>query len=134
MKKMHLKYLLGLFLLATPSWLAAQRVASYRCVPAAIRIYWKAADGQPYASFSRLVAAHPKIRFAMNGGMYARDLSPVGLYVEGGRQLKAIRRVNNPKVNFGIQPQGIFCIRSGKAFVETLAQFKAKGVTYATQS
>ncbi|RYY86268.1 MAG: hypothetical protein EOO15_14860 [Chitinophagaceae bacterium] len=28
----------------------------------------------------------------------------------------------------------MFCIRSGKAFVETLAQFKAKGVTYATQS
>lgn len=97
-------------------------------------MYWKAADGKPYATFERLVSVHPKTRFAMNGGMYMRDLSPVGLYVENGRPLKPIRRVNNPKVNFGIQPQGIFGIRAGKGFVETLGQYQPKGVTSATQS
>ncbi|RYD87072.1 MAG: hypothetical protein EOP50_21385, partial [Sphingobacteriales bacterium] len=65
---------------------------------------------------------------------YASDLSPVGLYVESGRQLKPLRRVNNPKVNFGIQPQGVFGIRNGKAFVETVSAYTPIGVAYATQS
>ncbi|RYY67613.1 MAG: hypothetical protein EOO12_00530 [Chitinophagaceae bacterium] len=113
---------------------SAQKVASYRCAPAQVRMYWKDPGGNTYGDFQTLVAAHPKIRFAMNGGMYARDLSPVGLYVENGKQLKPLRRVNNPKVNFGIQPQGVFGIRAGVAFVEPVGSYTSKGVSYATQS
>ncbi|GAB4093068.1 phosphodiester glycosidase family protein [Flaviaesturariibacter terrae] len=123
----------SLAVLATGS-ASAQKIIARKAAPSSIHLYWKAPDGKPWASFERVVAAHPKIRFAMNGGMFARDLSPVGLYVEGGKTLKPLRKVNNPKVNFGIQPQGVFGIRRGKAFVETISVYKPGGVTMATQS
>ncbi|RYY93386.1 MAG: hypothetical protein EOO11_19800 [Chitinophagaceae bacterium] len=126
--------LLASLLLFLPLFGPAQKVVAQRCAPGAIRMYWKAPDGKPYATFERLLAKHPKLRFAMNGGMYSAELAPVGLYVEGGKRLRPMRHVNNPKVNFGIQPQGVFGIRSGKAFVEPARSYTAKGVTYATQS
>ncbi|RYZ19885.1 MAG: hypothetical protein EOO16_18590 [Chitinophagaceae bacterium] len=131
---MMLRSLISVFFLSVTLFASAQKVASYRCASGQIRTYWKGADGKPLGSFQDLVAAHPKIRFAMNGGMYASNLSPVGLYVENGKQLRPLRRVNNPKVNFGIQPQGVFGIRNGSAFVEPVGSYHAKGVTYATQS
>lgn len=112
----------------------AQSIRSFRCLPAQLHLYWKAPDGPPFGTFGRLVAAHPKIRFAMNGGMYQPDLSPTGLYVENGRTLRPLRRVNDPKVNFGIQPQGVLGVRNGKLFIETVESYKAAGVSAATQS
>ena len=47
-----------------------------------LRLFWKAPDGSPYESLSRLVDSAPKgsILAATNAGMYDPDLSPVGLF------------------------------------------------------
>ncbi|GAA4318697.1 phosphodiester glycosidase family protein [Flaviaesturariibacter amylovorans] len=121
-------------LLLLPFRVPAQRVVAQRGAPAAVRMYWKAPDGKPYATFERLLAQRPRIRFAMNGGMFSAALAPVGLYVESGRVLRPLKHYSNPKVNFGLQPQGVFGIRGGKAFVEPARSYTARGVTFATQS
>src|SRR5580658_10548414 len=50
-----------------------------------IRINWKGADGRAYGGFSSLAEAlrarGRQLRFAMNGGMFETDLSPVGLFI-----------------------------------------------------
>ena len=43
----------------------------------------------------------------MNGGMYHKDWSPVGLYVEDGRELKKANTANGPG-NFHLKPNGVF--------------------------
>ncbi|OLY94589.1 hypothetical protein BUE76_01360 [Cnuella takakiae] len=105
----------------------------YIASPGSIRMYWKH-GGRIINSFDTLLRVAPDTRFAMNGGMFMENYGPVGLYIENGRQLKGIRRYNNPKVNFGLQPQGVFLLRDGKADVVTIDQFKAEGVRFATQS
>jgi uncharacterized protein YigE (DUF2233 family) len=136
---MHIRVYTALAFLLLPSIFnlqvtGAQDIVAYRCKPSQVHLYWKAADGKPYGSFGRLTAMHKGILFAMNGGMYNADLSPTGLYIEKGKQLRPMRRVHNPGVNFGIQPQGVFGIRNGKAFVETVETYHSKDVVYATQS
>src|ERR1700682_2036405 len=55
-----------------------------------LQLFWRDDTGQPYRQFSALRDALAKrgktLEFAMNGGMYLPDLSPVGLFVadEGG--------------------------------------------------
>lgn len=73
--------------------------------------------------------------FAMNAGMYHADRRPVGYYKELDQQHQRI--IPNPGPgNFGLLPNGIFCIQAGRAdVIETLA-FVARNPTcrYATQS
>ena len=103
--------------------------------PSKIRLFWKDASGNPYLTFEQLVRQHPKLKFAMNAGMFTPQYAPVGLYVEGGKQLRKLKLLNNPKVNFGIQPQGVFCIRKNKAFIYPAnASFSIATLDYATQS
>lgn len=73
--------------------------------------------------------------FAMNAGMYHSDRSPVGLYVENGVELKGAVADPGPG-NFGMVPNGVFCIREGRADVfETLTYLAQKpACRFATQS
>ena len=76
-----------------------------------------------------------KLAFAMNGGMYHSDRAPVGYYVENGVELMHLVPNAGPG-NFGLLPNGIFCIREGRAdVIETLA-FRAspRDCRFATQS
>ena len=56
-----------------------------------VRLFWKKPDGYPYeylSSLPRALGDHSRhLLFATNGGMYQPDNSPVGLYVEEGREL-----------------------------------------------
>lgn len=96
-------------------------------------------DGQPYGSFSALDAALKEqgktLAFAMNAGMYDKDLRPIGLYVEGGLQQKRINRRDGPG-NFHLKPNGVFYIAGTTAGVlETEAYIRAAPkADYATQS
>ena len=101
--------------------------------PSQIRMFWKDSQGHPYRTFERLKAEHPTLRFAMNGGMFTPELSPLGLYVENGKILHKTKIVKHGKSNFAIQPQGVFCIRSGRAEVRPIP-CDTRGMTYATQS
>jgi uncharacterized protein YigE (DUF2233 family) len=107
--------------------------------PTQIVMRWKTSNSAPIKTFSHLFLLDKRLTFATNGGMYAADLqhSPVGLYVENGQKLKPLRKVNNPKVNFGMQPQGVFLItKDNKAHVVDVNNplVHSTNLKYATQS
>lgn len=86
-------------------------------------------QGVPYGQFSTLEdaldAKGETMLFAMNAGMYHADRAPVGYYVEDGAQ--EMRVISNPGPgNFGLLPNGIFCIRAGRADVFETRAFLAR--------
>ena len=76
-----------------------------------------------------------KLDFAMNAGMYHKDRSPVGHYVENGKQSMRVIPNAGPG-NFGLLPNGILCLRPGYGQVIETQRFlnEAPKCTYATQS
>ena len=104
-----------------------------------IRLYENDRSGKPYGSFRALENDLRQdriyVRFAMNGGMYRDDQSPVGLYIEEGRQQRAIN-TNKGWGNFHLLPNGVFYIQPGHAGILESKAFLASGIKpfYATQS
>lgn len=104
-----------------------------------IRLYNRGADGVPYGRFEplfrELLSRFELPVFAMNGGMYEEDLSPVGLYVENRVRLKSINLRNGPG-NFHLKPNGVFWLKAGKAGVSEAGAFSRRhdAVDFATQS
>ncbi|WP_288939320.1 phosphodiester glycosidase family protein [uncultured Roseovarius sp.] len=96
-------------------------------------------SGKPLASFGNvdtaLAPGGERLDFAMNGGMYHTDRRPVGLYVEHGQARAPLVTSAGPG-NFGMLPNGVFCIREGRAdVIETLRyEREAPGCRDATQS
>jgi len=82
-----------------------------------------------------LAARGRTLVFAMNAGMYHEDRSPVGLYVENGRELKRLSTADGPG-NFSMKPNGVFYVDGkGAGVVETKAFAKRRiSATFATQS
>ncbi|WP_319545521.1 phosphodiester glycosidase family protein [Ruegeria conchae] len=76
-----------------------------------------------------------RLVFAMNAGMYHDDRSPVGHFVEDGEEQMRVIPNAGPG-NFGLLPNGVFCIRDGRADVfETLDYIeRAPECRFATQS
>jgi len=61
----------------------------------------------------------------MNAGMYHEDRRPVGHYVEDGQELQRVITNAGPG-NFGLLPNGVLCLRDGRADVfETRAFVEA---------
>jgi uncharacterized protein YigE (DUF2233 family) len=120
---------------------AAPRFWSYTVdtKKASIRTYFKNSKGERIDNLlalkSHIEQGGKKMLFAMNCGMYSTSYTPVGLYIEEGRQLSSVRKCNTAKANFCLQPQGVFYVRTdGRAGIGTVQSFSAKGVRYATQS
>ena len=102
-----------------------------------LRLFHSGPDGA-YGSFRNLdeaLAAEGKaLGFAMNAGMYHRDLAPVGLYVEDGVEVSKLVTRDGPG-NFGLLPNGVFCIGDGFRVIESRTYKQAKpDCRYATQS
>lgn len=81
--------------------------------------------GRIFGQFSSIDAAlaedGAQLAFAMNAGMYHDDRSPVGHYVEDGVEKHRVISSAGPG-NFGLLPNGVFCIQDGRAdVIETLA-------------
>ena len=118
---------------------AAYTVCTVETGRGALRLYLRDSAGQPYATFSQLAAALAQTKqtlvFAMNAGMFEQDLSPVGLYVEGGAQRKAANTRDGPG-NFHMKPNGVFWFGpSGAGVMETRAYLDAHlHPAFATQS
>lgn len=91
-----------------------------------LRLFHTGPDGI-YGSFNKVNSAlavdGKTLGFAMNAGMYHRDLAPVGLYAEGGVETSRIVTSDGPG-NFGLLPNGVFCIGDRFQVVESRA-FKA---------
>jgi uncharacterized protein YigE (DUF2233 family) len=103
-----------------------------------IRLFLRNDDGEILGHFSSVQNSLPPgkaLVFAMNAGMYHPDRRPVGLYLENAK--KEARLYPNPGPgNFGMVPNGVFCIRPNRADVIESLKYQANPVdcTYASQS
>lgn len=97
------------------------------------------ATSRPLGSFenveAQLAAKGEKLAFAMNAGMYHADRSPVGHYVEEGEERSPLISSDGPG-NFGLLPNGVFCISERSARVIETRRFlhERPECTYASQS
>jgi uncharacterized protein YigE (DUF2233 family) len=104
-----------------------------------LRLFLNDSDDEPYGHFRTLNRAlnadGEQLSFAMNAGMYHDDRSPVGHHIENGVEIMRVIPNAGPG-NFGLLPNGVFCLRDGQANVfETLRYIDEKpACDYATQS
>jgi uncharacterized protein YigE (DUF2233 family) len=103
-----------------------------------LRFFWKREDGSPYGGISALrqdlASRGQELVFAVNGGIYSRELAPLGLYVENGEVLTDLSRGRGGG-NFFLKPNGVFFVTDeGAAVVETDRYKPRPRVRYAVQS
>ncbi len=102
-----------------------------------LRLFLTAPDGQPFGTFDRVAAALAprKLVFAINAGMYHPDRAPVGLFISDGRQAADLVTAKGPG-NFGMLPNGVFCIAPGGFSVTEARAYAARppACTHASQS
>lgn len=104
-----------------------------------LRLFLYDESGRVFGQFGEVDTAlgrqGQRLAFAMNGGMYHSNRAPVGYYVENGVELMHVIPNAGPG-NFGLLPNGIFCIRPGRAdVIETLAFLdQPRDCSFATQS
>jgi len=103
-----------------------------------LRLFQTAPDGRPYGSFDRvneaLAAEGRRLGFAMNAGMYHPDRSPVGLMIEDGQPRGQLVTSDGPG-NFGMLPNGVFCIGQRFSVIESRSFAKSRPeCRFATQS
>lgn len=139
-----MRWLAGLFLLASPAAAVdCQNIrhldASYTvCIVTAqddLQLFLRGNNDEILGSF-RAVEDYTgrELLFAMNAGMYHENRDPVGHYVQNGIEEMRVITADGPG-NFGLLPNGIFCISDIFRVYETLDfQAQAPDCTYATQS
>ena len=104
-----------------------------------LRLFLNSDSGAPFGHFAAINRAlapnGEQLGFAMNAGMYHDDRAPVGHYVEDGDEQMRVITSPGPG-NFGLLPNGVFCIREGRADVFETLRFvdEAPACQYATQS
>jgi uncharacterized protein YigE (DUF2233 family) len=78
-----------------------------------LRLFLNGESGRPYGEFdlvnAALEAKGETLVFAMNAGMYHKDRTPVGLYVENGEETQKLSTKDGPG-NFHLLPNGVFWI------------------------
>lgn len=105
-----------------------------------VRLFYLNRDGSPIRSLERvrdsILKEEKKFFFATNGGIFHGDLSPVGLCIIEGHELRPLE-TKPGNGNFYLQPNGVFYVlENGRMGVlETNAYQEANLVPrYATQS
>lgn len=75
-------------------------------------LYWKDPDAKAFENFAalskHLAAEHRELVFATNAGIYARDLTPLGLHVAEGVTHQPLNRGKGGRGNFFLKPNGVF--------------------------
>ncbi len=117
-------------------------ILSYTVDPRAgnLRFYSKDDQGKPFLNHGNLNKwlndRNQTLVFAANGGMFMKDYSPLGLYIENSKQIQKINRKQKGYGNFYLQPNGVFSLTKDHVpqIVKT-DQFKTSNkLQYATQS
>lgn len=104
-----------------------------------LRLYWKNNKGENFRSIENLKLWLEKdkltLKFAMNGGMYKKDNSPQGLYIEKQKVLVALDTLKAAG-NFYLKPNGVFYLTTKRiATICKTEDFRNNNtITYATQS
>lgn len=104
-----------------------------------IALYWKDKHGARLGSIAKLKRhienQDQTLLFAMNGGMFNRDFSPQGLYIENFKT-HATLDTGSGDGNFYMKPNGIFYINNkNEAVVCQTQDFKVgNDIKFATQS
>ena len=102
-------------------------------------MYWLGNDG-PLKTFANLkdysLRQVKKLKFAINGGMYLKDYSPQGLYIENGKTFRSLNTKKSDYGNFYLAPNGIFYITKDLAanVCPTEDFTPNENINYATQS
>jgi uncharacterized protein YigE (DUF2233 family) len=127
-------------------FLPSEKVIDDRCISYIvdtkqqdIKLYWKDDRQENFKSIQNLktwLAKNQKVLiFAMNGGMYKQDNSPLGLFIEDQKTVAPLNTAN-ANGNFYLKPNGVFYITTDNlpAICPT-EKFKDNGkIKYATQS
>jgi len=104
-----------------------------------LKLFWKNEKDQNFESIQNLKLwiekKNLKLEFAMNGGMYKKDNSPQGLYIEKQKILSPLD-TTNAQGNFYLKPNGIFYLTTENIpKICTTEMFHNNGkIAYATQS
>jgi uncharacterized protein YigE (DUF2233 family) len=117
------------------------RIVSFVADPAKqqIQCLWKDEASKQFNSIANVMSwaetRKKELLFAMNGGMYMEDRSPLGLYIDNGIEKHRINR-DSAYGNFYLKPNGIFfTVGTDKAYICKTEDFrKDKDILYATQS
>ena len=103
-----------------------------------LQLYWKDDKGQIIGNFKNLQSLleknHRELVFAMNAGMYRKDQSPQGLFIQRQKILAPLD-TGNGGGNFYLKPNGVFYWSGKKASVVKTEDFRMKSnIDFATQS
>lgn len=104
-----------------------------------LQLYWKNDNGETFKSIQNLKNyvenKNLTLIFAMNGGMFNKDFSPQGLFIQNKTTL-AVLDTADGNGNFYLKPNGVFYITSDNIpLVCRTSDFKDNGkIKYATQS
>ena len=102
-----------------------------------LRLFHSGPDGVlgNFAAVEEMLdAAGQQLGFAMNAGMYQPDRAPVGLFVQNSQAQSKLVTSDGPG-NFGLLPNGVFCIDDGFAVIESRQFAKTNpACSYASQS
>jgi uncharacterized protein YigE (DUF2233 family) len=104
-----------------------------------LKLYWKNNNNQPFRTLQNLKdwldSSGQKLIFAMNGGMYKTDNSPLGLFIEATKVVTSLNTASG-NGNFYLKPNGVFYITTdNQGNICKTENFKTSSkIKYATQS
>lgn len=105
-----------------------------------LKFFWKDNNNLNYGNFqtlkSKLNKGKKELVFAVNGGMFNKDHSPQGLYIENGIALSQLDTLSGGYGNFYLQPNGVFYLtKNMNPVICTTTNFNpSSNISYATQS
>lgn len=129
------------FLYQSKQNISDERFITYVVNPKKVNLqfFWKDEKGENFKNAKNLAVwlekKSKKLLFAMNGGMYKKDNSPQGLYIESGIKKSEIDTTSG-NGNFYLKPNGIFYLTKDfqPVICKTVDFLSLKKVNFATQS
>jgi uncharacterized protein YigE (DUF2233 family) len=104
-----------------------------------LKLFWKNEKGQNFGSIENLKLwiekKNLKLNFAMNGGMYKKDYTPQGLYIENQKTLIPLD-TTKAVGNFYLKPNGVFYLTTDNTAKICTTEFfrNNEKIKFATQS
>jgi len=106
---------------------------TFTASPDKIKFYYKHND-KLVGSLSKVREIDTGVKFVTGGQMYSETYTSLGLYIDNGKRISKASVFNNPSVNFGMQPQGVFAItKEEKALIVPIKERKEADYKYAVQ-